>query len=77
MSERGLEVEGTLIIAIAKAQELRLLRYLSVSGAIGRGLGHDGRSAAQRRRSSAVSGGNRYAYHHLWIARLVPQKCDI
>ena len=44
-------------------------RAVSASGAVSPGGGHDAQSVARRRRSSSVSEGNRYAYHHLRIAR--------
>ena len=49
-------------------------RAVSASGAVSPGGGHDAQSVARRRRSSSVSEGNRYAYHHLYRARFIPTK---
>ena len=56
------EAQSSLMAALSKAQKLRFFKFLSASGAAApQGVG------AGRRRSSALSQGNCWAFHHLKI----------
>ena len=57
-AQHGME-SGSLGIAITQAQKLKLLKYLSASGAA------SASDKSSRRRSSVASQGSRYAFHRV------------